>query len=437
MAANGAVSLSNYVRLVRTNRNFRLLWAAQVISEIGDWFYIVAIYSMLLEFTGSAESITLAFVLQVLPQTLIAPAAGMINDRLSRRRVMMFADWSRAIVVLCMLLVRGPGMIWFLYLLLFLETVAWGLFEPGRNASIPNIVPKQDILLANGLSSATWSFNLAVGSAIGGLAAVWLGRDAVFLINSLSFVASGLLIRSMRFDEPHATDRHSARWKHLLDFSPVLDGVRYTFRNRRSSVILFAKCGLGLTMGASWVLLPIFGERLFPVRLDGMNRTAAGMLGMSLLMGCRGAGALMAPFLASPLAGMSEHRLRWGILFGYIGSGLGYLWLSLSPNLWHAGAAIVVAHLAGSSVWIFSTTLLQMYTSDQFLGRVFSSEFAFAMLSSAMLNYTCGWLIDSHWEVRAVTMLVAGLVLIPIFAWTVFALVLPGDHPDPGEALIQ
>lgn len=437
MAANGAVSLSNYARLVRTNRNFRLLWTAQMISEIGDWFYIVAIYSMLLDFTGTAESITLAFVLQVLPQTLIAPAAGVINDRLSRRRVMMFADWARAAVVLCMLLVRGPGMIWFLYLLLFLETVAWGLFEPGRNASIPNIVPKQDILLANGLSSATWSFNLAVGSAIGGLAAVWLGRDAVFLINSLSFIASGLLIRAMRFSEPHAGDHRSTRWKQLLDFSPVVDGVRYILRKRRLSVVLFAKCGLGLTMGANWVLLPIFGERVFPVQLDGMNRAAAGMLGMSLLMGCRGVGALMAPFISSPLAGMSEHRLRWGILFGYIGSALGYLWLSFSPNIWHAGAAIVLAHLAGSSVWIFSTTLLQMYTSGQFLGRVFSSEFAFAMLSSAILNYTCGWLIDSQWDVRGVAGLVAGLVLIPISAWAVFALLLPGDHPNPDEALVR
>src|ERR1019366_4446583 len=115
MAAQGAVSLSDYVRLVRGNRNFRLLWTAQMISEIGDWFYIVAIYSLLLEYTGTAKSIAFAFLLQVLPQTLIAPTAGVINDRLSRRKVMMFADWVRALVVLCMLLVRGPGMIWFLY----------------------------------------------------------------------------------------------------------------------------------------------------------------------------------------------------------------------------------------------------------------------------------------------------------------------------------
>ncbi len=435
MTAHGAVSLSDYVRLIRSNRNFRRLWAAQMISEIGDWFYIVAIYSLLLEYTGTAKSIAFAFVLQVLPQTLIAPTAGVINDRLSRRQVMMFADWSRAIIVLCMLLVRGAGMIWFLYLLLFLETVAWALFEPGRNAVIPNIVRKDDILVANGLSSATWSFNLAIGSAIGGLVAVWLGRDAVFLINSVSFVGSALLIRSMCFSEPHAEHSGPLRLKHLLDFSPIVEGVRYILRDRRLSVILFAKCGLGLTMGANWVLVPMFGERIFPVRLAGMSAAAAGMLGMSLLMGCRGIGALMAPFISSPLAGMSDRKLRWGILFGYMGGAVGYLWLSLSPNIWHAGAAIIVAHIGGSTVWIFSTTLLQMYTTDRFRGRVFSSEFAFAMLSAATLNYTGGWLIDSGVSVRHVAAFTAMLVLIPITAWSVFALRLFGDHADAGEAL--
>ena len=435
MANPAAVSVSDYVRLIRGNRNFRLLWTAQMISEIGDWFYIVAIYSLLLEHTGTAKSIAFAFVLQVLPQTLFSPTCGVINDRLSRRQVMMFADWSRALIVLCMLLVRGPGLIWLLYVLLFLETIAWGLFEPGRNASIPNIVPKQDILVANGLSSATWSFNLAIGSAIGGLVAVWLGRDAVFIINSLSFVASGLLIRSMCFHEPHAENMGPLRLKHLLDFSPIVEGIRYILRDRRLSVILFAKCGLGLTMGANWVLVPIFGERVFPVKFGAMTAAAAGMLGMSLLMGCRGVGALMAPFFSSPLAGMDERKLRWGILFGYLVGALGYLWLAKSPNIWHAGAAIILAHLGGSTVWIFSTTLLQMFTVDRFRGRVFSSEFAFAMLSAATMNYTGGLLIDAGVHVRQVALYTAVLVLIPITAWAIFALGRFRDQHDPLEPL--
>src|SRR5579872_5347957 len=92
--ADQAATLGAYPRLLRTNRNFRLLWFAQIVSEIGDWFYAVAVYGLLLAYTGKAQSVAFAFVLQVLPQFFVAPTAGVINDRLSRRRVMMVADWK-------------------------------------------------------------------------------------------------------------------------------------------------------------------------------------------------------------------------------------------------------------------------------------------------------------------------------------------------------
>ena len=98
----GPVSLTAYLRLLRSNRNIRLLWFAQMVSEIGDWLYSVAIYSLLLDMTGSAKAVAMAVVLQVLPQFFIAPLAGVVNDRLSRKKVMIFADLARAVIVLGM-----------------------------------------------------------------------------------------------------------------------------------------------------------------------------------------------------------------------------------------------------------------------------------------------------------------------------------------------
>ncbi|HNY39968.1 MAG TPA: MFS transporter, partial [Bryobacteraceae bacterium] len=97
MAENGSpgYSVSAYSRLLRSNRDFRLLWLAQIVSELGDWFYAVAIYSLLLELTGQARSVGFAVVLQLLPQVFMAPMAGVINDRLRRRSVMIFADLAR------------------------------------------------------------------------------------------------------------------------------------------------------------------------------------------------------------------------------------------------------------------------------------------------------------------------------------------------------
>src|SRR5712675_1609895 len=76
-----SISFGSYVRLLGGNRNFRRLWTAQIVSEIGDWFYTLSIYSLLLQFTGRASAVALALVLQVLPQTFIGPTAGVVNDR--------------------------------------------------------------------------------------------------------------------------------------------------------------------------------------------------------------------------------------------------------------------------------------------------------------------------------------------------------------------
>ena len=101
------ISVASYVRLVGGNRNFRRLWLAQIVSEIGDWFYTLSIYTLLLQLTGHASSVALALVLQVLPQTLVGPTAGVINDRLKRKHVMIAADLVRFVVVLAMLFVRS------------------------------------------------------------------------------------------------------------------------------------------------------------------------------------------------------------------------------------------------------------------------------------------------------------------------------------------
>ena len=410
------VSLPAYWRLVRTNRNFRLLWMAQIVSEIGDWLYAVAIYSLLLEYTGSAKSVAFAFVLQVLPQFFVAPSAGVINDRLSRKKVMIFADWMRAFIVVCMLLVRSADFVWFLYALLFAETIFWANFEPGRNAVIPNIARGDDMLVANALSSTTWSFNLAVGSAIGGSLAALFGRETVFALNALSFVASALILKRMAFNEPHTHNLAPFRLKDLFDFSPILEGIRYVRTDQRLVSTMLVKAALGL-MGTNWVLLPLFGERIFPVNTGGLSPQRAGMLGMSILLGSRGVGALIGPLVGNAIAGHSEKRLRQGILAGFLCASVGYFALYAAPNLPAACLAVIFSHMGGSVIWVFSTTLLQMRTDDRFRGRVFSTELGFHVLSVSLVSAAAGVLVDSGYSVRQVAAFTGLIVAFPALWW--------------------
>ena len=410
------VSLAGYYHLVRDNRNFRLLWAAQIVSELGDWLYTVAVYSLLLEYTGSARAVALAFVLQVLPQFFIAPAAGVVNDRVRRKRVMIFTDWARAAIVFCMIFVSGPQLVWLLYLLLLSETLLWSFFEPGRSSVIPNVVPESDVVIANTLSSTTWSFNFAVGFAVGGALAAYFGRNTVFVINSMSFVLSALLISRMKFAEPHAENLPPLRLKDLADFTPIREGMRYVSNDWRLLATMFVKAGLGL-MGANWVILPILGERVFPIQQPGFTPQNAGMLGMSLLMACRGIGAIIGPLVSGYWAGGSQRRMRLGILFGFVAGAIGYLALSGARNLWVACAAIVLAHGGGSTLWVFSTTLLQLQTEDRFRGRVFSAEFAFGVVTMSLSSYAAGVFIDGSVPVAAVAYATGMVMIVPAILW--------------------
>src|ERR1700687_4848924 len=140
------ISFASYGHLLGENRNFRRLWSAQVVSEIGDWFYTLAIYNLLLQLTGRAGSVALALVLQVLPQTLIGPTAGVVNDRLRRKQVMIAADIGRMLVVLCMVLIRSKEMVWLVYPLLMAETLLAAFFEPACSAGNPNIIGHNSIV---------------------------------------------------------------------------------------------------------------------------------------------------------------------------------------------------------------------------------------------------------------------------------------------------
>jgi MFS family permease len=412
------VKLSAYWHLLRGNRNLRLLWTAQIVSEMGDWFYSVAIFSFLLELTGSAQMVALAFLMQVLPQVFMAPMAGVINDRISRRKVMIFADCARAGIVPSMILVRTRGMLPLLYVLLFLETVCWALFEPGSRAVIPNITEGDQIPVANALSSATWSMNFALGAGLGGLVLVTLGRETVFVVDSLSFVASALLIRAMKFAEPHADNLPPLRARDLIDFSPIAEGIRYVRRDRKLLATIFVKGGVGLA-GSNWVILPVLGERVFRVQLHGMSAAKAGALGMSILLASRGVGAIVGSILGGNVAATDRSRLRWTILAGFGMIGVGYVALGAAGSLWMAVLTLIVAHAGGSACWTASSTLLQMQTEDRFRGRVFSAEFAFSMLTLSISSYAAGRAVDWGIDVRMVAVATGLVMLLPIGAWII------------------
>jgi MFS family permease len=206
------------------------------------------------------------------------------------------------------------------------------------------------------------------------------------------------------------------RARDLVDFTPIVDGVRYVAKDRRLLATLLVKTGLGI-MGTSWVIIPVLGQRHFPVPAASSNPQRAGMLGMSLLMGARGVGALLGPLIGGYWAGEKNHRLRVGILIGFLASIAGYLTLGVSGSIWFALAAVVLSHAGGSIVWVFSTTLLQEQTDDRFRGRVFSADYAFLVIAMSAVTYLAGVLIDHGVTAKTVAILTGLAGIVPTVAW--------------------
>jgi MFS family permease len=412
------ITLRSYARLIGSNSNFRRLWIAQIVSEIGDWFYTLSIYTLLLQLTGHAGSVALALVLQVIPQTLAGPTAGVVNDRIKRKHVMIAADLIRCVVVLMMLMVRSASMVWLVYPLLLAETTMAAFFEPARSAVIPNIAASEEVLVANTLSSATWSVNLLIGASVGGVVAAFLGRNAAFMLNALSFLVSAVLIGGMHFREPHAETAAPLRPRDLVDFSPIKEGIDYIRRHPTLLPAVFAKAG-ELMVGPSWVIFTVLGAGEFAVHRHGLDSAGGAMLGMSILLGGRGLGALVGPLISARWAGQNDHRLRLGILLGYITIAFGYGLIGVSRTVWLASACAMLAHAGGSTVWVFSTTLLQLRTEDRFRGRVFAADLGLGSLTFATTAYLCGRFLDFGIPARTMATGTGFFMLIPagLFAW--------------------
>src|SRR5262245_43799548 len=139
-------------------------------------------------------------IVQFLPMAIVGPLAGVVVDRVDRRRLMITADILRGVLILGLLFVQRRDQVWIAYVVMTLCVSAQAFFEPARTSTIPNITSADELMPANALSSATWSAMLAIGASVGGLVTMISGRNVAFAINAASFFISALFLSRTRYD---------------------------------------------------------------------------------------------------------------------------------------------------------------------------------------------------------------------------------------------
>ncbi len=400
-----------YVELVRSNRDFRNLWLGQVVSELGDWFSIIALFNLLLELTHRAQTVAWFLIIMHVPAVLIGPLGGVLLDRLDRKRMMISMDLARAVLVLGYFLVRRADQVWIVYLIAAVQTAMTTLFEPARTASVPNICRREELVAANALSSVTWSAMLTIGAALGGFVAGALGRNVCFTVDAVSFVLSAAFILRVRIafhsDRGHPKKDGAETTSGLGD---MLDGLRYIRCHPRVLILLLVKTGWCLG-GGVLLVISVFGQNIFPV-------AESGAAGIGILYAARGIGTALGPIAARRLAGERHSGMRSSITAGFFLGSVFYILFGQAPWLPLAALFLLAAHLGGSITWVFSTVLLQLEVPDQFRGRVFAIEFALLTLAIAVSNYFTGYGLDVlRLDPRTVASLLGVYFIVPGLMW--------------------
>ena len=401
--------------LLRGNRDVRLLWGGTVVSLFGDWFNTLALYRLVLDLTGSETALGGVFLTKLLPLALASPIAGVLADRLDRRRLMIGADLLRAAIVLGFLFVRDADDLWLLYALAAAQIAVSAAFTPAKNAVLPLITRPGELLTANALLSATWSVMLAVGAAAGGAAVDAFGTDVVFWLDAGTYLVSAAFILAMRI--PARTVSKAVGGVVRSGVRQIGEGWRYLRERPEVGRIALSKATWGLGGGGLVFALALLGDSLFP---------SAGTTGIGLLFAARGLGTGLGPVIAR--AAFRDER-QWPAVLAacIVASGVGYLGIALAGDArWAVAGLVVFAHAASGANWVLSTTLLQQRAEDGFRGRVISTDWLLLTLVESASILAASALVEAGVPLVTVIAGLAAVTVASAVAWGAF--VVPAER---------
>ncbi|MGH7808702.1 MAG: MFS transporter, partial [Candidatus Binatia bacterium] len=394
-----------YLSLLQLRPKFRSLWLAQVISLTGDWFNTIASVIIVNRYAASGLAVGGLFIARALPPFLLGPVAGVVADRFDRRKILIVSDVLRAAIVLCFLWVDRPERLWLLYVLTVLQFSVSSFFEPARAALTPAVVAADELLTANTLASITWSAMLTFGGAIGGLTASFFGVRVSLIVDSLSFLASALLVLGItgqfRSQAAHALE---SGWKNFID------GLNYVRQNLDVGLVTLVKA-LG-QVGSFDIIAALYAARIFHYGKEGATT-------LGLMFTAFGVGAVIGPLIANRLGDSSVAWLRRTILGGFLCMPIAWFIVGVAPSLFVVLLGCVLRGIGGSINWTYSDVLLQISVPDHLLGRVFAFDFAVFTLAVSISLWLTGFITDEfHLAPRIIVLILAAGSLAPLAVWS-------------------
>lgn len=395
-----------YFELIFGNRNFRCLWAGQVVSLLGDWFNLIASAILIADLTGSGLALGFLFTIRMVAPFVIAPIAGICADRYNRKHLLIITDVARAIIVFGFLFVQDESHVWLLYALTTLLFAVSGFFSPARSAILPDITTSRELGTANALGAATWSVMLAVGAMIGGLTTGFFGSQTAFIVDGLTFFVSAAFLLPIKLPgPPSAVPGTPTRAK--------LSALRYMFQHPDILFIAMHKAAIALLLSSGFQIVQIeIANSYFVIGVGGA-------ISLGYMYGVNGVGSGIGPILARHWTGDRDKLLRISISLGYLIGALGVVITAPLYNLITVLIGGFVRSIGGGIVWVFSTQLLLQNAPNEIRGRIFGTEFALFTLMGSIATAIVGALLD-QFQIRTILWGMVALPLIPTVFWSLW-----------------
>ncbi|WP_159878773.1 MFS transporter [Plantibacter sp. T3] len=385
---------------------FRVLWFAQLGSNIGTWMQTVGAQWVLVEAAAGAAVIALVQTASLAPAILVALPAGVLADSLDRRRLLIWGSSASAVLAAGLTVVAWIGALspWTILAFTFLLGITSTLTSPAWQAIQPELVPRNLIAASSALGGVTVNGARAVGPALAGVVLSAFGAPVVFGVNALSFV--GAVIALIWWKRPAQTG--------LDDREPfgaaLRAGVRYVVSAHLVRRILLRSALFALPASALWALLPLTAKRL---QLDSS--------GYGVLLGALGVGAVLGIF-ALPLA-----RRRFSDNLVIAVSAVLFATGSLAAAVLPVVPTLVLLVLAGLA-WIGTLTVLNaalQLTLPQWVRSRGASIYILVFMGAMAIGST-GWGIVAQWLGTSLAYSASAVLLLLVAASVRVLPLLPG-----------
>jgi MFS family permease len=372
-------TVRSYADVARSPSYFPL-WLSQLVSSFGDTLQYIALVVLVYQLAGQGAAVAVLVVAEVVPVLLLGPVAGVVIDRFSRKRVLIWADLVRAALALSLVWPQGA---WHAYVVAAGIAAGNTFFNPTVQAVIPSLTTDEQRLAANSVAWSTGRLVQIIASALaGGLIAI-VGTDAAFTLNAATFAVSALLIARLVIPA-HAGHLGQATTRGLDRYlDDARQGFAYAVHDRLVSRLLIVQSLASFAVGATGAMLVILSERHLDLAPSGF----------AWLIGAIGVGALLGPLIPNALA--KDYRdARW-LFVPYIVRGLGDILIASFTPLPIALLIMVVYGLNTSTGMVVFSSTVQGAVPATMRGRVFT-------------------LLDVSWNAMRLLSLALGAIMVDV-----------------------